>query len=47
LDEVRRRNKKVVLGPLFDKKEFDDAIRLKADAVIVENLSDFLNWSRP
>jgi len=47
LDEVRRRNKKVVLGPLLDKKEFDDAIRLKADAVIVENLSDFLNWSRP
>ena len=47
LEEVRRRNKKIVLGPALDKKEFDDAVRLKADGVIVEKLSDFLEWSRP
>ncbi|WP_413289639.1 hypothetical protein [Bdellovibrio sp. HCB337] len=47
LEEVRRRNKKIVLGPALDKKEFDDAVRLKADGIVVENLADFLEWSRP
>jgi glycerophosphoryl diester phosphodiesterase len=47
LEEVRRRNKKIVLGPALDKKEFDDATRLKVDGLIVEKLSDFLEWSRP
>jgi hypothetical protein len=47
LEEVRRRHKKIILGPALDKKEFDDAARLKADAIIVENLSDYLEWSRP
>jgi len=47
LDEVHRRNKRIILGPALNKKEFDDAVRLKADAVIVENFSDFLEWSRP
>lgn len=47
IEEMRRRHKKIVLGPALDKKEFDDAARLKADGVIVENLSDFLEWSRP
>lgn len=47
LEEVRRRKKKIVLGPALDKKEFDDAVRLKVDAVIIENLSDYLEWSRP
>lgn len=47
LEEVRRRHKKIILGPALDKKEFDDATRLKADAILVENLSDYLEWSRP
>lgn len=47
LEEVRRRNKKVVLGPALDKKEFDDAVRLKADGIVVENFSEYLEWSRP
>jgi len=47
LEEVRRRNKKIILGPALDKKEFDDAVRMKADAIIVEKLSDYLEWSRP
>lgn len=47
LEEVRRRNKKIILGPALNKTEFDDAARLKTDAVIVEKLSDFLEWSRP
>lgn len=47
LEEIRRRNKKVILGPVLDKKEFDDALRLKSDGIIVENLSDYLKWSRP
>ncbi len=47
LEEVRRRHKKIILGPALDKKEFDDAIRLKADGILVENLSDYLKWSRP
>ncbi|MGZ3742559.1 MAG: hypothetical protein ACXVB1_06115 [Pseudobdellovibrionaceae bacterium] len=47
LEEVRRRNKKIILGPALDKREFDDALRLKADGIIIENLSDYLNWSRP
>lgn len=47
LEEVRRRKKKIILGPALDKKEFDDAVRMKADAIIVENLSDYLEWSRP
>jgi hypothetical protein len=47
LEEVRRRKKKIILGPALDKKEFDDAVRLKADAIIIENLSDYLDWSRP
>lgn len=47
LEEVRRRKKKIILGPALDKKEFDDAVRIKADAIIVENLSDYLEWSRP
>jgi hypothetical protein len=47
LEELRRRHKKIILGPALDKKEFDDAIRLKSDAIIVEKLSDYLEWSRP
>ncbi len=47
LEEVRRRKKKIILGPALDKKEFDDAVRMKADAIIIENLSDYLDWSRP
>lgn len=47
LEEVRRRNKKIILGAVLDKKEFDDALRLKADGIIVENFGDYLNWSRP
>lgn len=47
LEEVRRRNKKIILGPALDKKEFDDATRLKVDGVIIEKLADFLEWSRP
>jgi hypothetical protein len=47
LEEVRRRNKKIILGPAIDKSEYDDAVRLKADGIIVENLSDFLVWTRP
>jgi len=47
LEEVRRRKKKIILGPALDKKEFDDAVRLKVDAIIIENLSDYLEWSRP
>lgn len=47
IEEVRRRKKKIILGPALDKKEFDDAIRMKVDAIIVEKLSDYLEWSRP
>jgi hypothetical protein len=47
LEEVRRRKKKIILGPALDKKEFDDAVRMKADGIIVENISDYLEWSRP
>jgi hypothetical protein len=47
IEEVRRRKKKIVLGPLVDKSEFDDASRLKADGIVIENLSDFLAWTRP
>lgn len=47
LEEVRRRNKKIILGPALAKKEYDDALRLKADGVVVEKLDEFLEWSRP
>jgi hypothetical protein len=47
LQEVRRRKKKIVLGPLLSKAEFDDASRLKADGLVIEKLSDFLAWTRP
>lgn len=47
LEEARRRHKKIILGPALDKKEFDDAVRMKADGIIVDNLSDYLDWSRP
>lgn len=45
--EARRRKKKIVLGPLLNKSEFDDASRLKADGIVIEKLSDFLTWTRP
>jgi len=47
LAEVRRRNKKIVLGPATDKSEYDDASRLKADGIMIEKLSDFSTWTRP
>lgn len=47
LKEVHRRNKKVILGPISNKSEYDDASRLKADGQLIENLSDFLAWTRP
>ncbi len=45
LTEIRRRNKKIILGPIGNKAEFDDASRLKADGLLIENLSDFLAWT--
>jgi glycerophosphoryl diester phosphodiesterase len=47
IEEVHRRHKKVFLGPVLNKAQFDDASRLKADALIVENLRDYLSWARP
>lgn len=45
--EVRRRKKKIVLGPATTKAEFDDASRLIADGIVIENLSNFSTWTRP
>lgn len=47
LTEVRRRNKKIILGPITNKAEFDDASRLKVDGLLIENISDFLAWTGP
>lgn len=47
VEELHRRHRKVLLGPLVNKAEFDNALRLKADGLIVEDLADYLAWSRP
>ncbi|MBC7372012.1 MAG: hypothetical protein H7326_10625 [Bdellovibrionaceae bacterium] len=47
ITDLRRRKKKIVLGPAVDKAEFDDASRLKADGIVVDKLSDFSAWTRP
>lgn len=47
IEEVHRRFKKVFLGPVVNKAQFDDATRLKVDGLIVENLRDYLSWARP
>lgn len=47
IEEVHRRYKKVLLGPVLNKAQFDDAVRLRVDGLIVENLDDYLSWSRP
>lgn len=45
LEEIRRRQKKIVLGPALNKTEFDAASRLNPDAIIFEKLTDYLDWS--
>jgi hypothetical protein len=47
LQDVRRRKKKIVLGPILQRTDFADALRLKADGIVIENLADFLAWTRP
>lgn len=45
LQEIRRRHKKILLGPVTTKEGFDYVSHMKPDAFLIENLSDFLKWS--
>ncbi|RYZ87286.1 MAG: hypothetical protein EOP04_12035 [Proteobacteria bacterium] len=47
IDEVRRRKKKIILGPATNKAEYDNALRLKADGIVIEKLTDFSTFTRP
>lgn len=40
IGEMRRRNKRVFLGPIQNETQFAEASRLKADGLITENLSE-------
>ncbi len=42
--EMRRRHKKVFLGPITNKSQFDEAKRLNADAFITENFQELSEW---
>lgn len=42
--EMRRRHKKVFLGPITNKPQFEEAKRLNADAFITENFQELSEW---
>lgn len=42
--EMKRRHKKIFLGPISSKEQLDDAKRLNADAYITEDLPQLLQW---
>ena len=41
--EMRRRNKKVILGPIENQNELNEALRLQADGYVTTNLTDLLS----
>ncbi len=44
ITEMKRRHKKIFLGPISSKEQFDDAKRLDADAYITEDLPQLVQW---
>ncbi len=44
IGEMRRRNKRIFLGPISQRAQFDEAKRLNADGYISENPSQLLQW---
>jgi hypothetical protein len=42
--EMKRRHKKIFLGPISTKEQLDDAKRLGADAYITEDLPQLQEW---
>lgn len=43
ISEMRRRNKRIFLGPIEDKTQFAEASRLKADGYIADNIHELVN----
>ncbi|MNL70746.1 hypothetical protein D3C87_1957960 [compost metagenome] len=44
IEEMRRRNKRVFLGPIMNEEQFKMAERYKADGLITENLDELMQW---